>query len=82
VSGSLLVRPPKPLDTPARTPRPRRLLDTDSREIGAMLRHPAAGGQVKGCAEAFPHLELSAQVRRPALGTSAPSPHTLAKGSC
>jgi hypothetical protein len=40
-----------------------RLLHTDAREIGAMLRHPAAGGQIKGCVESFPRLELSAQLQ-------------------
>ncbi|GIL81339.1 hypothetical protein Vretifemale_10405, partial [Volvox reticuliferus] len=39
------------------------LRDMDEKEIGAMLRHPAAGPIVKSCVNAFPSLELSAQLQ-------------------
>lgn len=40
-----------------------RLWDMSSSEIGAALRHPAAGGQIKACLEAFPAVELEARLQ-------------------
>ncbi|GFR39797.1 hypothetical protein Agub_g283, partial [Astrephomene gubernaculifera] len=37
--------------------------DMEEREIGSLLRHPAAGPLVKGCVAAFPSLELSASLQ-------------------
>lgn len=40
-----------------------RLADMEAREIGSILRHPAAGATVKGCMEAVPSLRLEAQLQ-------------------
>ncbi|GAB4820015.1 hypothetical protein N2152v2_007061 [Parachlorella kessleri] len=39
-----------------------RIWDMEAQELGAALRHPAAGQQVLGCLEAFPSLALEAQL--------------------
>ena len=40
-----------------------RLADMEPREIGAVLRHPAAGATVKGCLEAVPALRMEAHLQ-------------------
>lgn len=39
-----------------------RLWDMSAAEIGAILRHPAAGDRIWRCLEAFPALQLDAQL--------------------
>lgn len=39
------------------------LWDMGSGEIGAMLRHPAAGAQIKSCVDSFPSLHMEAQLQ-------------------
>eukprot|EP00887_Chlorella_sp_A99_P000213 scaffold13.g213.t1 len=39
-----------------------RLADMEPQEIGAVLRHPAAGPLVAGCVESFPYLTLDCQL--------------------
>jgi hypothetical protein len=34
----------------------------DAREIGSVLRHPAAGSQIASCVQSFPYLQLDAQL--------------------
>ena len=36
--------------------------DMEASEIGALLRHPAAGAQIAGCVASFPHLHLEAHL--------------------
>lgn len=43
-------------------PHPIIYQEMEAQEIGAVLRHPAAGGQVYSCLEAFPSLALEAQL--------------------
>lgn len=40
-----------------------RLWDMDASEIGSILRHPAAGKNIAACLEAFPALQLDAQLQ-------------------
>ena len=37
--------------------------DMEASEIGALLRHPAAGATVRGCLDSFPQLRLEAQLQ-------------------
>lgn len=39
-----------------------RLDDMSAGEIGAFLRHPAAGDKIRGCLDAFPHVSLEASL--------------------
>lgn len=39
-----------------------RLYDMEAGEVGAMLRHPNGGAQVKDCVAAFPNLKIEASV--------------------
>ncbi len=39
-----------------------RLWDMSAGDIGSLLRHPAAGNQIYRCLEAFPALQLDAQL--------------------
>jgi activating signal cointegrator complex subunit 3 len=39
------------------------LWDMEAAEIGSLLRHPAAGKSVGACLEAFPALNLDAQLQ-------------------
>ena len=40
-----------------------RLWDMEASEIGSLLRHPAAGKTIAACLEAFPALQLDAQLQ-------------------
>lgn len=40
-----------------------RLTDLEPGEIGAVLRHPAAGATVKGCMEAVPAIRMEAHLQ-------------------
>jgi len=40
-----------------------RLYDMEAGEIGAIIRHPAAGGNVRGCLDALPSLNMEAQLQ-------------------
>ena len=41
---------------------PGRLWEMSAGELGAMLRHPAAGDRIYRCLESFPALELDARL--------------------
>lgn len=45
--------------------------DMEAREIGAALRHPAAGAQVASCVAAFPYLQARSAVAAPASNIAA-----------
>ncbi|PRW32956.1 activating signal cointegrator 1 complex subunit 3 isoform B [Chlorella sorokiniana] len=38
------------------------LADMEPREIGSVLRHPAAGNQIAGCVASFPYLQMEAHL--------------------
>ena len=40
-----------------------RLLDMDTREIGAILRHPSVGATVKGCMHSVPAIRMEAHLQ-------------------
>lgn len=40
-----------------------RLTDMEAGEIGAILRHPAAGSTVRGCLDAVPSLRMEAHLQ-------------------
>ena len=37
--------------------------DMEASEVGAMLRHPAAGGSIKSIVDAFPRISMDAQLQ-------------------
>ncbi len=40
-----------------------RLYDMEAGEIGAIIRHPAAGADVRGCLDCLPSLSMEAQLQ-------------------